>query len=65
MKCTGQLIPQYKIKKTTINSLTNARADDINKIAEDGPLQTYLSYEEVEPICFDCRKKDCNGSKEI
>lgn len=64
-KCSGQLISQYKIKKTVINSLTNPHANDINKVAEDGPLLTYISYEEVESVCFDCRKRECFNGEEI
>jgi hypothetical protein len=60
-KCSGQVVPQYRIKKTTINSSSNPAADGINRIAVDGELYTYLSYEEIGTICFDCLKKECVG----
>lgn len=59
--CSGNLIPQYKVKHTVINSKTNPNLDGINRIAVDGELHTYLSYEEIDPICMDCKKKDCRS----
>lgn len=62
--CSGQLIPQYKIKYTTINARTNPGLDAINRIAVDGDLHTYISYEEIGAVCIDCKKKDCSSSNE-
>lgn len=63
-KCSGQVIPLYKIKKTTINTSSIIAADAINKIAEDGPLTTYISYEEIGVVCMDCKGKDCGSNYE-
>lgn len=63
-KCFGQLIPQYKTKKTMINAATNPDVDGINRVAVDGDLHTYISHEEVEPICYDCKRKDCSSINE-
>lgn len=63
-RCSGQMIPQYKIKKTTINNTTNKLSDGINRVAVDGSLETYISYEEIEPVCYDCKKKVCSVTNE-
>lgn len=64
-KCRGFIIPQYRTKKETINSLTNPAADAINRIQVDGPLYTYKIYEEVESVCADCKRKDCDSQYEV
>ena len=63
-RCSGQMIPQYKIRKTTINATTNPNSNGINRIAVDGSLETYISYEEIEPVCYDCKKKVCSVANE-
>lgn len=63
-KCSGNVIPQYKVKRTTINSLTNPNSNDINKVADDGDLKTYISYEETHWVCYDCKKRECIRSDE-
>ncbi len=61
-KCRGFFIPKYTKKTITINNGTNPNPDSINRVAIDGELHTYESYTEVESVCMDCKKKECNDA---
>ena len=67
-KCSGKLIPQYKdifeMRSNPFYGLLKPVLGNFSHIDTTNPLMRIHHKVEIEPICFDCKRKDCKRSNE-